>query len=127
LQTKIEKLEEEEASAISLSSYCRTGTKISISRYKDKKLKLILNNKLHVSRTAKQVKKSTKKMMVNALQQTFTDKQVVNLINPNQNKNSKWAQEDIPRAIARRSKSLRAYCFVRETMKLPLPSKQTIQ
>ncbi|XP_071643599.1 uncharacterized protein [Temnothorax longispinosus] len=71
--------------------------------------------------------KESLKTTTDALHKLFTPGQIKILMSPNANPRIRWSSEDITSAIALRSLSPKAYRFLRNVKKLPLPSISILQ
>ena len=68
-----------------------------------------------------------KKIATYALKKVFTPGQIKMLLSPKDNIRIKWSSEDITSAISLRSLSPKAYRYLREIKKIPLPCETTLQ
>lgn len=71
------------------------------------------------------IQNSGKKIAADILHTIFTPGQVKKIISANESR-IKWTIEDITSAIALRSVSARAYNYLREVLKIPLPCVATL-
>lgn len=70
--------------------------------------------------------KESEKIALNILQKVFTPGQIKLLMSPHLTR-IRWCSEDITAAIALRSLSPKAYRYLREVRKIPLPCETTLQ
>lgn len=77
-------------------------------------------------RVEKQMKEKVQENMYRILKQVFTPGQIKILLNP-QKKRAVWSSEDIASAISLRSVSPKAYRYLRNVTKIPLPGLSTIR
>lgn len=96
-----------------------------------------LNNKILELQTASQsrdkitedmkkdIERHGQEISYNMLRTVFTPGQITKLLTPQ--KRIMWTAEDISSAMALRSKSGRAYKYLREVMKVPLPCESTLR
>lgn len=69
----------------------------------------------------------SKKIATNALKRVFIPGQIKMLMSPNDNIRMKWSSEDITSAINLRSLSPKAYRYLRDVKKIPLPCGTILQ
>lgn len=85
----------------------------------------VLQKSCAIAQAAIDKQKEAEKVTANTLRKVFTPGQIKMLMSPNVTR-IKWSSEDITSAIALRSLSPKAYRYLRNVKKMPLPCISTL-